>query len=462
MHVRALISSAALVIFLFIIAYSLVLNGDVEHAKNLNTLGGRVVIQYSLAFLCMCLVWWATPREPSFNSLAPLIVVAIISRILLLFVDAYTSNDVSRYLFDGRVALEGLDPYSVPHNAAELVELRNLWMPPTEHAKYTTLYPPFALVLFSFAASSGVEWAELVWNIMTTLASLAVLGVGYLVLAKARRLQHFALLALSPLLILEAGEGAHLDVFSALFVLIAIHLWQSNKFGISGLMLGLGALTKILPILLLLPLLLLNKHWSSRLRFSLSAIFTCGGGYALAMLLGYRPIGSLNVFFEKWRFGSPFFLWAETTFSPFPIFVMIIVLCTVSFSLIAFSLWGKTHSSASSNESDSSDKASRGDIEHAFLAMQLVIATPLLLSPVIFAWYLLPLAVLVALRPSAFIVTWMACLPFTYEALSQFHCCQQWLPASWPIHLIGIVLIVAAITDCLLYRYFHTNKPRNI
>ena len=75
---------------------------------------------------------------------------------------------------------------------------------------------------------------------MTTAASIATLLLGTSVLKRADRLQHLPLLALSPLLILESGEGVHLDIFTALAILAAIYFWQSKKLLLVGVLLRLA------------------------------------------------------------------------------------------------------------------------------------------------------------------------------------------------------------------------------
>ena len=143
---------AALASFVICTAYSLVLSSDIATSNNLESVGTRVIIQYTLASVLMLIVWQGLPRiTGEFSATASLLLVGVISRLVLVLVDPYTSNDVARYLFDGRIALAGFDPYQIPHNAPELLELRKQWAPPPEHAKYVTLYPPLALALFSLS-----------------------------------------------------------------------------------------------------------------------------------------------------------------------------------------------------------------------------------------------------------------------------------------------------------------------
>jgi len=394
-------------------------------------------MQYSIAFMAMLFVWYSTPTQPQFSEFRWLILAAIGARLIPLYVDPYTSNDVLRYLFDGRVALEGLDPYLVPHNAVELIQLREQWMPPAEHAKYPTLYPPLALALFSLAALGGPENAIWIWNTMTTAASLALMFIAYQVLSHADKLRHFPLIALSPLLILEAGEGMHIDIFTALVVLLVIRCWQMNSYLSAGASIGVGALIKVLPILLLLPLFILLRTWRVRLQLVVAAFGILFLGYGAALLIGLKPIGSLEVFFEKWRSGSPFFHWLEPIFGYPSLMILVTILTIIGFVFVGVFSWLKARKTSNTNTLQS----------FGVLAMQAMFIIPLFLSPVIFPWYLLPLVVLMSIRPSVFVLIWSFTLPFIYEVLNQFACCGIWAAASWPIHMIGISLLLALAVD---------------
>ncbi len=436
---RALLKSAFLMkgAFLLCICYSFVLSNDVQQSHQLHSLGARIIVQYSFASLLMLLLWRVSIVRHAQDSASAnaqvvwLLVLGASTRLVLLLVDSYTSNDVSRYLFDGRIALEGFDPYRVAHDSSELVELKAQWAPPEEHAKYVTLYPPLALVLFSFAASFGLSGAALVWKLMTTAASIATLILGTKVLKRADKLQHLPLLALSPLLILEAGEGLHLDIFTAFAILAAVYFWQSKKLFLLGVSIAIGGLIKILPMAMLLPLFIVIKTWRQRFIMAFSAVSVWLGVYIASILLGFRPVGSLAIFFEKWRSGSPVFLWLEPHFGVFKLVVLLAILALVAYLTIAFLLWQSLKTKGTDSQ------------KLLIVSLQAVMAIPLIVSPVIFPWYLLPLLAILALRPNLPLIVWSLAIPTLYEVLSQFVCCQNWAPANWPIHLIGISLVIA-------------------
>jgi len=134
---RALLKSAFLMkgAFLLCICYSLVLSNDVQQGHELQSLGARIIAQYSFASVLMLLLWrvsivrHAEGEASTHTQMVWLIILGVSVRLALLLVDSYTSNDASRYLFDGRIALEGLDPYRVAHDSSKLVELKTQWSP---------------------------------------------------------------------------------------------------------------------------------------------------------------------------------------------------------------------------------------------------------------------------------------------------------------------------------------------
>ena len=400
----------------------------------------------------MLYIWAKFPNiSDEFSPVGSLLLVGVLVRLLLLFTEPYTSNDVSRYLFDGRVALAGFDPYRIPHNHQELASLRELWAPPDEHAKYVTLYPPLALSLFSFAASFGPLKAIWAWKIITLFASLLVLWLGFKVLERAGKIQNLPLLALSPLLILEAGSGLHLDIITAAAVLAAVYNWQSKNIALVGVFIGIGGLLKILPMVLLLPFFVMLNQWWPRIRLVITALAVWLSGYLIFFLIGFRPIGSLAVFFEKWRSGSAFFLWLEPHLSQSGMLLLALSLTALGFILIAaylrrekLKVTNVENVQGIERVESTKDRELRMQ-DSMFLAMQFSMAIPLLVSPVIFPWYLLPILCLLALRPNPLIILWSLSIPLLYEVLGQFACCNVWAPATWPIHTIGISLILAIL-----------------
>lgn len=431
-------------------------------------MGNLVIVQFTFMFLCMLGAWYAQhiPQQEahkppvSTSSIKALpfaeitraswliLAVGIIVRFVLFGVEPYTSNDVDRYLFDGRIALAGLDPYQISHDDAALVELREVWQPPAEHAAYPTLYPPLALALFSFAASVGVEHAQWLWQLMLTCASIASLWLMFLLLKDHNKLVHLPLVALSPIVIIETGAALHVDAFSTLAIVASLYCWQRKKLALTGICIGLGVLTKILPLVLLMPLVLANFSFRRAITLVASAIITISLGYAITLALGLYPVGSIGVFFEKWRFAAPFF----SLLTPLGTQAFIAVLSGVTLSLIAIVGYlasrqqaGTYHAQATTSNTQTGNDQTRLSND-LVSACQLALFIPLFISPVLFPWYLMPLAVLVALKPNLALMLVLGVMPFTYEVLDQFICCRIWQPAQWPINLLAGAYLFALLS----------------
>lgn len=400
-------------------------------------LGQLTIFQFSGLALCMLAVWWSSTKQLS--QLTSILVVGIILRLLLIPTGHYTSNDVDRYLFDGYIAFAGFDPYTVNHAAPQFAEVINDWAPPQEHLKYVTLYPPVALALFTFAASFGAEFAPLVWKTMTALASIAVLLLSYVMLKKANKLQHLPLVALSPILILEAGVGAHIDIFASLFVVLCLYFFIHQRLVWVGIAIGLGTLVKLFPLVLAGPLFLYVRTWSRKLKLVTGLFTTLALGYGSAFFVGWTPVGSVGVFFEKFRFGSPFFTALEHSVSPMALFVAVIVLLLLGYTLLAvYTLrLGKQQNKTK-----------------LYTALQCALSLPLLIGPVVYPWYLMSLIPVLAMSPNRWLLAWTLLLPLTYEVLSQWVCCQIWQPKAWPMIVLTIGALFCAIS------VFFNNKNR--
>ena len=410
----------------------------------LGEMGTLIILQFSLMGVFMLLAWATASSSAKLKDYKLIILAAVVARMALIGVTPYTSNDVDRYLFDGRIAYEGIDPYRVSHDAPELTELRAQWQPPQEHAKYVTLYPPVALSLFALASSFGVEHAQLAWSIMLLASGLLALYFSTKVLQHIDKLKHLPLVALSPLLILETGVGLHLDALTTLTVIVAIYLWLKHRIAVCAIVIGIGMSLKILPMMLLLPFL----FWSfGRKAFKMSAILfittvaTVMSIYALAVFLGFHPVGSISVFFEKWRFASPMFNTLGAFFSGYTLIAAILFIATVCSLLVGLVCIKKTSCYKGSGNFG--------------LCLQLALALPLLLIPVVFPWYLMPLIPLLALRPNIYLIAWTLLMPLTYEVISNFLCCQHWMPAQWPVTLIGVLYLLTIIK---LIHWLLTNR----
>lgn len=176
-----------------------------------------------------------------------------------------SSDDMYRYVWDGRVQRAGIDPYRYPPSAPELAGLRDGFLWP-EHSNWCvssgctlinrpdvpTIYPPVAEALFA-AVPDGARTRPM----QLTMAAFAF-GTGLLLWYALRRLgrdpRRAVLWAWCPLVALEAGNNAHVDVAAVALAAAALYILArdgTRRSGVlGGLLLGLAVATKLTPALL--------------------------------------------------------------------------------------------------------------------------------------------------------------------------------------------------------------------
>lgn len=160
------------------------------------------------------LAWTARRLEGSHSSARGLsyaiLAGAFLLRLPLLPLPLTLSDDALRYLWDGKVAAAGWNPYALAPSAKELTFLRDEVWQRLPHREVPTVYPPLSVAAFSIAAR--LPNPILAWKALVTAADLAACA---LLLALARRLGLPPARALwyawNPLVAIEFAGMAHVD-----------------------------------------------------------------------------------------------------------------------------------------------------------------------------------------------------------------------------------------------------------
>lgn len=192
--------------------------------------------------------------------------------------DARTSDDVIRYVWDGKVQLAGVDPYRYVPDDPALVRLHepDLFraageegcVVPTGCARTNrpgvhTIYPPVAQAAFAlvravtFGAAGPFSWhgGRFGFQLAGALGSLAV---AVLLLRHRRGVVppwQAALWAWCPIVVSEFGNNGHLDWLGVLLVVLGFGAHAAGRHGLTGLLVGAAVATKLYPGLVLPALL---------------------------------------------------------------------------------------------------------------------------------------------------------------------------------------------------------------
>lgn len=242
----------------------------------------------------------------------------VVFRLLMLTTEPTLSDDVYRYLWDGHLVAEGVNPYSFAINASELdpfeISARRL----ANNETLSSPYLPAAHGLFGLSAAL-LPSDPLTMQLVMTLFDLASAAIVVRLLALAELPSRRVLLYLwNPLIIIETAHAAHLDAFMIFLVLAALLAGLSKPArSTSPVLLALAVLTRPIPGLLT-PVLWWRWGWRGRIAFAVT-------GMALVVPFGFGPsgfglsgessgtgvFGSARVYGQEFRFNAVVATWLE-------------------------------------------------------------------------------------------------------------------------------------------------------
>lgn len=187
------------------------------------------------------------------NGRTQLLLVALLLRVILLFVPPIFSDDVYRYVWEGSLFQSGGNPYLTA--PSEFSPANKAVHGQINHPAITSIYPPLSMWFFSlvtyFSSTVGMMKGAMM------VADLGIIVVFCDVLKNRGKGLHVAwIYALHPLPIIEFSGSGHMDAIGILALLLAIRSHERQENSAAWLLVGGG--------LKLLPFALLPKVWSPK------------------------------------------------------------------------------------------------------------------------------------------------------------------------------------------------------
>ena len=178
---------------------------------------------------------------------------AIFFRICLIPPDpSVLSKDMYRYIWDGRVQANGINPYLYPPQAAELKNLRDKKVYSNINRKdYPTLYPAGAQLFFRAAYVLVGDSVTAYKGVITGFDILTLLLLIALLQASGFNTSRVIIYAWNPLVIFEIAYSGHLEGLTVFLMAAALYLCKVHKKMLGVIMLALAAAVKLYPALLL-------------------------------------------------------------------------------------------------------------------------------------------------------------------------------------------------------------------
>jgi hypothetical protein len=200
--------------------------------------------------LVLMLAAWRAVAAGGPAALRAMFFAAVAFRLIAAAASPSLSDDVYRYVWDGRVQVAGHHPYTLAPSDPLRGELRDAVVyPRINHPEVATIYPPLAEMLFAVLALAklGVTGFKIAFGLLDVGVIWALSR-----LLRALRLprDRVVLYAWNPLAVIETAGSGHVEPLGMLFVVLAIAWLIEGKATRAGAALGGAIQAKLLPLLL--------------------------------------------------------------------------------------------------------------------------------------------------------------------------------------------------------------------
>ena len=314
-----------------------------------------LLLMYLLAFGAYLLAYRLAQTPPPVKQL---LVVAVLARLLLIPMMPNLSDDIYRFVWDGRLLYQGYDPFAylpseIMKGQGAMVDALGVDQKLYDQLNspdYYTIYPPVNQAVFALAAwlsPTSVRGSAIVIRLIIFSAELLTLWLlmrllnieqgirndefrSRTVTTSSFIIQHslfdilfkhsshpttstpyqpppraILLYALNPLVIIELTGNLHFEALMITFVLGSVYLLRQQKLVLSGVALALAVCTKLVP-LIFLPLYLRRLGWKRALLFyAVVGITTVALFLPLItpeLIAGMRD--SVGLYFQKFEFNA--------------------------------------------------------------------------------------------------------------------------------------------------------------
>jgi len=394
-------------------------------------------------FLLLAWVAWLlrngkSSTEGSRGILLLIVAFGVLFRLTLVPHPVVGSDDVYRYLWDGKVAASGVNPFAYVPTDPHLSHLASADLPAkVNHAELRTLYPALAEALFLLSHKLFGESAAGLKLLLVGLDCLTMVLLWALLRRRGGSTLALLLYAWSPLPIMYFGLDGHIDALGIPFLVLSLFYFTTNRRLLAAVALGLSALAKLVP-LILVPLLLRLDKGVRRLLYPAVPVLLVVCGY----LVYYEPslgmVESLKTFGVHWEFNGSlfsliFFFTGSNETAHRAMAVMIV--CWIAFLAVI-------------------DRPLPEKIFWGFVGF-------ILLSPVVHPWYLTWLAALLVVRWSTAVFAFLGLSNIANIVVYQYRAFGEWNDQPLLLFLEYVPVFVLLVREVMRGEVLRSGEAGN-
>lgn len=255
--------------------------------------GTRDIVWFLKLAACQTVLYFVAARvilqaQPSGSLLPIVLLFAILFRLSILFSPPYLSDDIYRYVWDGRVQAAGVNPYRYIPSDESLARLRDdAIYPKINRREYAhTIYPPLSELIFFLTSrvSESVTWMKAT---MLGIEAIAIWALIQLLSSLGFPKERILIYAWHPLIVWEFAGSGHVDAVAIAFLALGLLARHRQAQGLAGITLACATLVKLFPAVLF-PGLYKRFGWKMPLAFAV----TVAVGYLPYLSVG--PVAALG------------------------------------------------------------------------------------------------------------------------------------------------------------------------
>jgi len=195
-------------------------------------------------------------------SMKTVLVMAVVFRLCVIWLPPSLSDDAYRYVWDGMIQMEGINPYAYVPADTVLARFHDETVFTNSNSKtYFSIYPPLSQVYFAAGGlfyRFGWRVSYFVIKVLLLLSELTALFF----LSRIVKARMLILYAWNPLVVIETAGQLHTEAIMVLGVVLTVYLARREQGGWASVALAAAGWVKLYPFVFF-PLLWRRFRWKA-------------------------------------------------------------------------------------------------------------------------------------------------------------------------------------------------------